>query len=166
MSFCDFKYLSPPDIIENLALTRKAGANYLLNVGPTAQGGIPDYEAATLRRVGDWVGLYENVLRNARPLDGIRTTGRDFLLKAGTSYYYFAFDLTIRGNEHVTVGGGKSGPQAIAGLHRSIVSARWLDNDESLAFSQDARHGILTLDCTPYPHGTQLVVRIAELRTK
>ena len=40
----DYNYLSPGAIIGNLCACRKVGANYLLNVGPTAGGAIPDYE--------------------------------------------------------------------------------------------------------------------------
>jgi alpha-L-fucosidase len=159
----DFNYLSPAQIIENLSLTRKAGANYLLNVGPTAQGGIPGYEAATLRRAGEWIAIYDNVLRDARPIDGVRCSGRDFLLKAGSKLYYFAFSLPIRGNDHVTVTGGQAGARSLSGLKQGVRSARWLDNDEKLAFTQDSKTGLFALDCTPYPYGTQLVVRVAEL---
>jgi alpha-L-fucosidase len=159
----DFHYLSPAQIIENLSLTRKAGANYLLNIGPTAQGGIPEYEAAALRRAGGWVALYDKLLRDVRPIDGVRCSGRDFLLKAGRKFYYFAFNLPIRGNDHVTVSGGQGGVRALSGLKTAIRSARWLDNEENLAFTQDAKTGLFALDCTPYPYGTQLVVRVAEL---
>jgi alpha-L-fucosidase len=161
----DFNYLSPTQIIQNLALSRKAGANYLLNVGPTAQGGIPEYEAAALRRTGEWVALHNAALRDAKPLDGVHCGGRDFVLKAGRRHYYFAFDLPIEGNHHVTVGGASTLglARAIDGLKTKFTRARWMDNDESLAFTQDPRGGLFALHCTPYPYGTQLVVRIAEL---
>jgi alpha-L-fucosidase len=42
-------------------------------------------------------------------------------------------------------------------------TARWLDNDEYLPFSQNSGDALLALHCTPYPYGTQLVVRVAEL---
>ncbi len=161
----DFNYLSPVQIIENLALSRKAGANYLLNVGPTAQGGIPDYEAGALRRAGEWVALYADILRDGRPVDNVRCTGRDFLLKAGRKFYYFAFNLPIRGNDHVTVTSGASGPRTLSGLKPSIRAVHWLDNDERLTFTQDSKAGFFALECTPYPYGTQLVVRVAELET-
>ncbi|PTY01060.1 alpha-L-fucosidase [Verrucomicrobia bacterium LW23] len=162
----DLNYLSPAQIIENLCLSRKAGANYLLNVGPTAQGGIPAYEAAALRRVGDWVRIFGGAIYTAKPVPEIRCAGQDFVLKAGSKHYYFAFNLPIKGNEHVTVGGSsRPGLRAFSGLKAELRSARWLDVEEKLAWTQDATRGIAALDCTPYPYGTQLVVRVAELET-
>lgn len=159
----DFNYLSPAQIIQNLTLSRKAGANYLLNVGPSAQGGIPEYEAAALRRVGEWVALHEAALREARPVAGVHCAGRDFVLRAGRKHYYFAFDLPIQGNDHVTVAGGLPLARAIGGFTVPVRQARWLDDGTSLAFTQDRRAGLLALHCTPYPYGSQLVVRVAEL---
>ena len=161
----DFNYLSPAQIIENLALSRKAGANYLLNVGPTAQGGIPEYEAGTLRRVGEWVALFDEIIRLGRPVDGLQCTGRDFLLKLGKKFYYFAFNLNIQGNDHVTVAQGQAGPRALLGFKSPVKSAHWLDSKENLTFTQNTDTGIFALNCTAYPYGTQLVVRVAELAT-
>ena len=63
----DFCYLSPKEIIENLCACRKVGANFLLNVGPSAEGQIPDYEAAALRRVGQWVKIHAGAIYNGKP---------------------------------------------------------------------------------------------------
>lgn len=54
----DFNYLSPAHVIEELCRTRGAGANLLMNVWPTAEGRVPDYERAALARVGDWIELH------------------------------------------------------------------------------------------------------------
>jgi alpha-L-fucosidase len=160
----DMNFLSPAQIIENLALSRKAGGNYLLNVGPTAQGGIPDYEGAALRCAGRWVSRHGHILRNARPL-ACPCSGRDFVLKAGRKAYYFTFDLQVAGHANVTVAGGKGGPgpRTITGLPLRIKTARWLDNGESLTFAQNAKTGDALLHLTGYPYGTNLVVRVAEL---
>lgn len=160
----DLSFMSPAQIIENLALSRKAGANYLLNVGPTAQGGIPEYERAALRCAGRWVAQYEAILRHARPLS-CGCSGRDFLLKQGRKYFYFAFDLQVAGHANVTVTGGKSGPgpRTITGLSGKIKAARWLDNGEELSFAQNGKTGDALVHLTGYPYGTQLVVRVAEI---
>jgi len=160
----DFNFISPAQIIENLCLSRKAGANYLLNVGPTAQGGIPDYEAAALRCAGRWVEKYGSLLQTAKPL-ACECQGRDFVLKQGKKFYYFTFDLLISGHSNVTVSSGKSGPglRTISGLPGKIRAAKWLDNGESLSFAQNAKTGDAVLHLTGYPYGTTLVVRVAEL---
>ncbi len=159
----DFRYLSVGQIIEALCLSRKAGANYLLNIGPSAQGGIPEFEAALLRKVGQWVALHAGPISNGKPLD-CACRGRDFVLKVGRKQYYFAFDLGITGHGDVTVAGGSTGVRAIQGLHQPMRAARWLDNGERLAFTHDRRQALTALHGTGFPYGTQLVVRVAELQ--
>jgi alpha-L-fucosidase len=161
----DLHYLSPGQIIETLAQCRGAGANLLLNVGPTAQGGIPEYEAAALTRAGDWVALHEKAIRAAHPVAEMAAPGRDFVLRAATGkkLYYFAFDLGIEGNAHVTFSRGLSPQRAVRGVRAKVRSVRWLDNRERLAFSQNRDAGLLALDLTPFPYGSHLVVRVAEI---
>jgi alpha-L-fucosidase len=159
----DFRYLSIGQIIENLCLSRKVGANYLLNIGPSAQGGVPGFEAALLRKVGQWVALHAGPVYEGRPVDCV-CTGRDFILKVGRKRYYFAFDLGIAGHGDVTVAGGATGVRAIRGLRQPMRAARWLDNGERLAFTHDRRQTLAALHGTGFPYGTQLVVRVAELQ--
>ncbi len=160
----DFLYISPRDIIANLCLCRKVGANYLLNVGPTAQGAIPEYETAALRRAGQWVAMHERAIRNGR-LTAYQCDGRDFILAAGDKLYYFAFDLGRLGHANVTVYGGKEGPRPIQGLDRRIGGARWMDSGELLDIVQDTDTGLAAINTTGYPYGTNMVVRVAELET-
>lgn len=89
--------------------------------------------------------------------------GRDFVLKRGSTLFYFAHDLSRQGDAHVTTAGGGSGPRAMSQLPMPIRGARWLDNNESLKWTQDAAAGLAALDCTGYPYGSNLVVRVAEI---
>ena len=158
----DFNYLAPPQIIENLCACRKVGANYLLNVGPTATGALPAYEKAALERVGQWIELCAPAIYDARPCQ-VKATGRDFVLRDGQTLYYFAHDLARQGDAHVTVAGGGTGPHAIADLKTPLQSAEWLDSGQKLNFAQNADNGLATFYLTGYPYGTNLVVRVAQL---
>lgn len=158
----DFAYKSPADVIETLATCRGRAANYLLNVGPTAEGAIPAYEDATLRRAGEWIDLVGGSIYEGRPVD-CSCPGRDFVLETPDGLYYFVFDLSISGHENVTVSTGGSGPRAIQGLDREVTGARWIDTDEALSVVQSADAEITTIDCTGYPYGTDTVVRVAAL---
>ena len=155
----DYAYNSPADVIEHLAACRGVGANYLLNVGPTAAGELPAYETATIERVGGWVAAHPQVIEG-RPVD-CDPPGRDAVLATDEGLYYLAFDLAAGGSEDVVVGGGGAGPRAIGGLDRSVTGARWLDSGEELDVAQE--DGLTTVDCTPFPYGTNTVVRVAEL---
>jgi alpha-L-fucosidase len=159
----DFAYLGPGQIIENLCACRKVGANYLLNVGPTAAGEIPPYEAAALERVGDWVRLHGELIYEGKP-SSLKGPGADFALEGNDKIYLFIHQLAVSGHGHVTMGVGGAGPRAFSGLRRKIASVRWLDNQEELAFAQDPESGLFSFAATGYPYGVDLVVRVAELK--
>ena len=84
----------------------------------------------------------------------------DVDMSADGKLYFFVHDLTIKGNEHVTVAGGGAGDKLFNGVKGKVKSVRWTDNGEALNFKQDGE--TVTIDCTAYPYGTNLVVRIAE----
>lgn len=54
----DEEYFSDRYLIRSIDKFLNAGANYLLNVGPTSEGVIPPISANILRRIGKW---YKNV---------------------------------------------------------------------------------------------------------
>jgi alpha-L-fucosidase len=162
----DFNYLSPAHVIEELCLARRAGANLLMNVGPTASGRLPDYEAAAFARVGDWIRLHggdDGPIYLGRPTT-ITGEGDDFALQQGDDLYLFVTGLTLTANTHAH-GGGARGPgqRAFAGVERPYANAAWLDNGEVLQFEYDPASRELTLHATGYPYGTNTVVRVAKL---
>jgi len=159
----DFNYKSIGEIIRHLCACRKTGSNYLLNIGPTASGGIPCYEDALLRKVGEWVAIHGDVLYLGRPVD-VLCQGQDFVLYHSGIYYYFAHDLHRKGDTHVVVGSSQNGPRAIDHFPQTIAEVVWMDDGESGRFSQSADNTLLTLDCSGFDYGNDLVVRVAELR--
>jgi alpha-L-fucosidase len=164
----DFNCLSPAHVIEELCRCRRAGANLLMNVGPTAAGRVPDYESAVLARVGDWIALHGGPSASiyaGRP-DGIAGDGDDFGLRRDDGVDLFVFDLTATAN---TQARGREergpGPRIFRGVSDVLPEARWLDNDESLKLEQDLGADRFTLHATGYPYGTNTVVRVARLAT-
>ncbi len=69
------------------------GANYLLNVGPTAQGLIPTRARAVLRRLGDWYARVREALVDVEPCSHL-TDNRDVLLtrRGNTLYVHLVGD--------------------------------------------------------------------------
>ncbi len=158
----DFNYKSVADIIKSLTDSRKAGANLLLNVGPKASGQIGELEAAMLKRVGKWVKIHAEPIYNGKPVD-VSCFEDDFILEANDKWYYFVSNLRIAGHENVTLNVGLTNPRTIKGVNRRIKGIRWIDNNESLNFAQNENNGLLAIDLTCYPYGSDLVVRVAEI---
>ncbi|MCC6143662.1 MAG: alpha-L-fucosidase [Candidatus Hydrogenedentes bacterium] len=156
----DFNYIAPPQVIENLCACRKVGANYLLNVGPTAEGRIPEYEKACLERTGDWVSLYAEPIYDGKPC-GIQGEGDDFGLVANGKYYLFIHNLAARGDKNVTLAVGGTGPRSFQGVPEGISTATWTDNGEELRVRRE--DGKFVIKTTGFPYGTNTVVRVARL---
>jgi alpha-L-fucosidase len=66
-------------IINNISDIASKGGNYLLNVGPTAEGLIPDSSVMILRETGKWMKTNGDAIYNttgAPPRDNIRFSGK------------------------------------------------------------------------------------------
>ncbi len=155
---CDFHNKSTAELIETLCACRRVGANYLLNIGPTAQGGVEPLQYYTLRCVGQWVSIFEDAIRCAKPC-GITAEGKDFVLRDGNKLYFFVHNLGIGGDVNVTVDGSGGRICTFAGVEAPVKNLRWMDNDEALQATQT--DGKLTLHATNFPYGVSMVVRVA-----
>jgi alpha-L-fucosidase len=141
------------------------GANYLLNIGPTGAGGIPAYETALVRKVGDWIQLHGDLIYEGVPVN-VNCQGSDFVLRRGGRYYYFAHDLAREGDANVMAKTSNcTEPRVVDGFEALITSVRWLDNGAAGRFTQSENCARLALDCSGYDYGNDLVVRVAELET-
>jgi alpha-L-fucosidase len=161
----DWNYLSPAHVIEELCGCRRAGANLLMNVGPTAAGAVPEYERALLARVGDWIELHggaESSIYRGRPA-GIAGEERDFGLVDEDGVTLFVFDLTPTADTRAHGSARGPGPRRFTGLSGAFDRAVWLDDGEEVRFEQEPGAGTLTLHATKYPYGTNTVVRLARL---
>ena len=159
----DFNYKSLSYLIQNLCACRKVGANYLLNIGPTATGGIIKLQEALLEMIGEWMNICGNSIYEGKP-STIISKGKNFALKVGEDKeYLFIHDLTISGHENVTIGEGGVGAKIFENVSKKVKSIKWVDNGEELSIIQDLNHNYLSVFATGYPYGVDLVVRVAEV---
>jgi len=157
----DINYKSPAELIENLCACRRVGANYLLNIGPTAQGGIAPYHKELFKLIGIWMRHFGEAIYNGRPYSA-KCFGKNFILKSvdGKSLYIFVHELDTGGSVDVMVGGKYKGAYGFSGVTDNIKSLKWMDNNEELKFIQG--EGMLCFDATGYEYGKSLVVRVAK----
>ncbi len=165
----DFNYLSPAHVIEELCFARRAGANLLMNFGPTGTGGIPEYEGAALGRVGEWIKMHggdQGVIYNGLPC-AIKGDKDDFALTLGDDVYLFVTGLTATSNTRVhDKSSAGPGPRFFGNFPAGYGEARWMDNGELVKTEYDAGGKKLTLRATAYPYGTNTVIRVARLKRK
>ena len=155
----DFNYKSPKELIECLCDCRKVGANFLLNIGPDAQGGIVPMQAELLNIIGKWMSIFGEAIYMGKPYNAYGK-GKNFILKGEGCLYIFVFDLSRGGNKNVTVGGAYQGAYAFSGVADKIKSVCWMDNLQELNFIQ--KENMLCVDFCGYNYGTDYCVRVAK----
>jgi len=62
----DKNFKSTEMLIHNLVDITAKGGNYLLNVGPTAEGLIPEESVQRLKEIGKWIKINSEVIYNSR----------------------------------------------------------------------------------------------------
>lgn len=157
----DIDYKSPGELIKNLCGCRRAGANYLLNIGPEGQGRVNLYQQQLLSLMGRWMECFGEAVYDGRPYPSV-CAGKSFALKsvAGKYLYLFIYDLGIRGDSNVTPDGEFSGNLAFGNINDIVKSVEWMDNGESLDFVQ--KNDMLCVNFTGYEYGKSLIVRVAK----
>lgn len=158
----DLNYKSPQEIIHTLCACRRYGANYMINIGPEAQGAIVPFEEAEMRIVGEWMKLFGEAIYKSRPYCA-KSCGKSFLLKSedGTALYIFCVDLASKGYEHVVLDNGLySGIYAFGDVKDKIDTIHWLDNNEAVEFSQNGDW--LTVNMIGNSYGKFYGIRVAK----
>ena len=158
----DFHYNSLTNIIEDLCVCRRYGANFLLNVGPMGNGLVRPLDDAMLRTLGEWVEIHKEALYLPRPsgIEVNREGDRDFILDGEDCKYYFAHDIAMCGSEHVAPGAWK-GYSTSFKLDKKIKSVAWIDSGEAVEFEQNGDEVVLKF--SPQNYGYDLVVKIAKI---
>ncbi len=122
----DNKWKSTDLLIRNLVDIASKGGNYLLNVGPKADGTFPDESIVRLREIGQWMDVNHEAIygTKASPF-GMLPWGRcTQKQEKGNTYLYFTvFDWP------------DSGELKIPTLKNEIQSAYLLEGDEKLSIS-------------------------------
>jgi len=126
----DANWKSPQVVVRNLIDIASKGGNYLLNVGPTAQGVIPDAAVERLSAIGQWMRVNGESIyaTQASPFAHALPWGRA-TQKPGRLYLH-VFDWPGDGKLHV--------PLRNAVAHAQLLGAP----DAKLTLARDA-HGIV-----------------------
>lgn len=102
----DTNWKNPDDIISRLLKIVSRGGNYLLNVGPTAEGIVPEKCVEVLNKVGKYVTENSEAIFGTRPLGvyayeipGIELTGREHKLYVHVLSPRTRIELLNIGNE-------------------------------------------------------------------
>lgn len=166
IGFGDINYKSTAELIKSLCNCRKVGANYLLNIGPEAQGKINPMQKEMMNAIGRWMNMFGEAIYNGRPY-ACKSVGDSFILKSvdGKYLYIFAYNIGTKGSENVIVSGKTyTGAYAFDLMKDEVESIEWMDNHQPLKFVQG--DGMLSVKFTGYEYGNSYVVRVAKAKIK
>ena len=119
----DDAWKTPKQVIRNLITCAHDGGNYLINIGPKADGSIPDESVKIMTTVGDWMSRNGTALYGADSCQPTRCRFGSFSRKGNTLF------LHIQSWPGSTV--------ALAGLKNRVTSAKLLASGKNVDFQQD-----------------------------
>jgi len=158
----DFNFKSLAEIIEDLCVCRRYGANFLLNVGPMGNGQLRALDRAMLETLGEWIDIYAQALYLPRPTEiEVKGKEKNFILKGESCYYFFAHKLGMEGSVNVELVKDMPEHKNVFDLPEKVKSIKWIDNGEDVDFTQDGDR--VTLITAPQLYGENLVVKIAKI---
>lgn len=164
IGYNDLDYKSPRELIETLCACRRVGANLLLNIGPTAQGGIVPIQKELMGILGRWMEFYGEAIYQGKPHPATCGNGKNFILRSENALYFFIHDLNSGGSAHVAVPGEVNPDFTFRGVEEEIESVEWMDNGEVLSFRKEA--DAVTVDATGFRYGMHTCVRVAKAKIK
>jgi len=106
----DYKYKSPNMIIRTLVDCISMGGNLLLDIGPKADGSIPQEQVNILKQLGRWTSKHAEAIYDTRAgIPAWHFSGKTALSKDRKTLYLYA-DWTTNSNEELLLRGIKSQP--------------------------------------------------------
>ncbi|NMC36720.1 MAG: alpha-L-fucosidase [Bacteroidales bacterium] len=147
----DLNYKSPQTLIRNLIDIASKGGNFLLNVGPTAEGEFPQQSIDILAEMGKWMKVNGEAIYGTKAGPwGLFSLGRCTRkdTRNGTSLYFSVFEWP------------SDGKISVPGLKNGVISARLLADGKRLRTTR-SKDGVLTIslpEITPDPKAT--VIRV------
>jgi alpha-L-fucosidase len=119
----DDDWKTPKTVVRNLISCARDGGNYLLNIGPKADGAIPQESVQILSTVGKWMDRNGNSIYESDLCQPRRSSYASFTRTGNTLYMHIHF---WPGSNPV-----------IAGLMARVKSARLLATGQDVKFEQD-----------------------------
>lgn len=136
-------------ILQHMVIQASFGGNFLLNVGPTANGEIRDNEEIVLSELGQWMRVNGVSLYGATaPSESVMSIIGEFTQK-GCTLFFHVFRWPHKGEA------------VLSGLYRKVKSVRLLETGKECRFTQTDMGRLLIHDL-PYlpPDSKDTVIQI------
>ena len=135
----DDNLLTTEELIHSFVDIVSKNGNLLINVGPMADGMIPDAQRDRLERLGDWLAVNGEAIYDTRPwalAEGTTTGGNDVRFTQKEDALFAVILDSLRGGGEISVKSLECAPDA---------KIRLLGHDEPLDWRRDGRNTTITL---------------------
>jgi alpha-L-fucosidase len=163
----DDNWKSPKTIVRNLVTCAHDTGNYLLNIGPKADGSIPEESVTILTKVGKWMAVNGQSIYQSEKCQPNRSAFASFSRKGNTLYMHVHFWP----GSTVALGGLRSKVQSVK-LATSGKEVKFDQDDFRVRFTglpekaPDDPVTTLAIECDGEPHQDNLYVRKERPRLK
>jgi len=134
----DTEWKSPKRIVNDLTTCAQQGGNYLLNIGPTADGSVPEESVRVLERVGAWLDTNGSAIYGTDGGASISFGNYDNFTRKGNTLYVHVY-FWPAGTPAAEWLSFYQPPAvvAIGGVQAKVLSARVLKTGQPIQFTQD-----------------------------
>ncbi len=133
----DEHWKSPKEILHRLIACVGRGGTYMLNIGPRGDGTVPERAASSLRKAGEWIRRYPQVVYAADASPWQHALPWGDVTRRGNKLYLVVFEWPASGKLYL--------PE----LKTPITSARLLKGDRSAPLHHDVSSGWTILQLPP-----------------
>jgi alpha-L-fucosidase len=128
----DTNWKSSETLVKNLVDIVSKGGNFLLNIGPTSEGLIPEPSVERLGDIGDWLRINGEAIYGAKELKNYKEGDALRYTKSADGKFIYAMIMNWPGNE-ITI-------KQIKPLEGSVISI--LGNDTDLQWAYNDTDGL------------------------
>jgi len=135
----DDEWKSARRIVNDLTVCAQQGGNYLLNIGPDANGDVPEPSVQVLNEVGAWLRTNGAAIYGAEGRASAAMGNYDNFTKVGNKLFLHVYFWPSRTPAAAWL--DFYGPEtviAVGGVRSRVMAARLLKTGERVAFTQDA----------------------------
>ncbi len=161
----DDNWKSPKTVVRNLLTCARDQGNYLLNIGPMADGSIPEPSIEILTNVGKWMDKHSDLIHKSDPCVVKRSEFALFTRQGNTLFihaYFWPGDTL-----------------AVGGLQQKVLSAKMYTTGQPVKFEQEQWRvrftglpatspnpiaTVIAVECDGTPTQDQMAIRVNRKR--
>jgi len=129
------EYMTPNDVVDYLVDIVSKNGNLLLNIGPRADGTIPEVMQNCLLRVGEWLRVNGEAIYGTRPWEHYKDGDVRFTRK-GDTLYAIALEWPEEDLRLTSLAGTAVSKVEMLGLNEAVV---WKQDDRGVVIQPPAR---------------------------